>query len=324
MKKLFKIALTVAMAFSIVGCSSSDSEEEAKTVGICVYQFDDNFMTTYRTELEEKLTALGYEVTVVDGSNDQSTQSEQIDTFIAQGVDALIINPVMTSAASEIVAKVQEADIPTVLINREPEADTYADYDKIAYVGCDASQSGTFEGEIILNTATSGDINGDGVISYIMLIGDPENSDSTLRTEYSVKALTDAGWEVECLYEWQCDWDQTKGQEATATALSKFPGEIEVVFSNNDAMALGAIEAIQAAGLTVGEDVYLVGVDALDDALDKMNDGLMTGTVLNDADTQSDMCIEVLELLLAGESVEKLYYCDYTMVTTDNIADYID
>lgn len=323
MKKLFKIALTVAMAFSLVGCSSSDSEEEVKTVGICVYQFDDNFMTTYRTALEEKLGDLGYEVTVVDGSNDQSTQTEQINTFITQGVDALIINPVMTSAAAEIVQLVSDADIPTVLINREPEADTYADYDKIAYVGCDASQSGTFQGEIILNTADSGDINGDGVISYIMLIGDPENSDSTLRTEYSVKALTDAGWEVECLYEWQCDWDQTKGQEATATALSKYADEIEVVFSNNDAMALGAIEAIESAGRVVGEDIYLVGVDALDDALDKMNEGKISGTVLNDADTQSDMCIEVLEKLLAGEEVEKLYYCDYTMITSENIADYI-
>ena len=116
------------------------------------------------------LTGKGYEVSVVDGNNDQAKQTEQISTFITQGVDALIINPVMTSAAEQIVSMVKDANIPTVLINREPTEGEMAVYDKIAYVGCDAAQSGTFQGELILETEKKGDINGDGVVSYLSLI----------------------------------------------------------------------------------------------------------------------------------------------------------
>ncbi|EJW97134.1 ABC superfamily ATP binding cassette transporter, binding protein, partial [gut metagenome] len=84
-------------------------------VGVCIYKFDDAFMTTYRNALQAMLEEKGYEVTVVDGNNDQAKQTEQVNTFITQGVDALIINPVMTSAADTIIAAVQQADVPTVL-----------------------------------------------------------------------------------------------------------------------------------------------------------------------------------------------------------------
>lgn len=108
------------------------------TVGVCIYKFDDAFMTTYRNALEAILKEKGYEPIVVDGNNDQAKQNEQINTFITQGVDALIINPVMTSAADTIIATVKGAGIPTVLINREPTPEQMAAYDKLVYVGCDA------------------------------------------------------------------------------------------------------------------------------------------------------------------------------------------
>ena len=208
MKKLLAITLAACMMLTLVACgggasssaapastpassapaSVADSVSEATPaggkVGICIYKFDDNFMTTYRNALQEILEGKGYEVTVVDGNNDQAKQTEQINTFITQGVDALIINPVMTSAAAQIVSTVKDAGIPTVLINREPTAEEMAPYDKLVYVGCDAAQSGTFQGELILETENKGDINGDGKVSYIMIQGDPENIDAKLRTEY--------------------------------------------------------------------------------------------------------------------------------------------
>ena len=187
----------------------------------------------------------GLRVTIVDGNNDQAKQNEQINTFITQGVDALIINPVMTSAADQIISTVKGADVPTVLINREPTADQMSAYDKLVYVGCDAAQSGTFQGELILDTENKGDINGDGKVSYIMIQGDPENIDAQLRTEYSVKALTDAGVEVEQLDLQRGDWDRNKGQEICQNDLAKFGDQIEVVFCNNDDMAIGALQAIQ-------------------------------------------------------------------------------
>ena len=262
----------------------------------------------------------------MDGNNDQAKQNEQINTFITQGVDALIINPVMTSAADTIIATVKSAGIPTVLINREPTADQMAAYDKLVYVGCDAAQSGTFQGELILDTPNKGDINGDGKVSYIMIQGDPENIDAQLRTEYSVKALTDAGVEVEQLNLTRGDWDREKGQTICANDLAQFGDKIEVVFCNNDDMAIGALQAIQSAGRTVNEDIYLVGVDALDAALNEVSNGNMTGTVLNDANGQAAGAVAEMEKLLGGAtyaSGEQSVYVDYVKVTPDNVGDFM-
>ena len=296
------------------------------TIGVCIYQFTDAFMTTYRNALQEILEGKGYQVTTVDGANDQAKQNEQINNFITQGVDALIINPVMTSAADQIIATVQAAGIPTVLINREPTADQMAVYDKLVYVGCDARQSGTMQGELILDTPNKGDINGDGKISYIMVQGDPENVDAQYRTEFSVKALVDAGMEVEELNLTRGDWMRERGQEIVANDLAQFGEQIEVVFCNNDDMAIGALQSIVAANRKVNEDIYLVGVDALDAALNEVQAGNMTGTVLNDAVGQATAAVEQMELLLGGKtyaSGEQSVYVDYVKVTPDNVSDFM-
>ena len=348
MKKIFALALCAVMMLSVLaGCggkqdapantpaqnepaapaeTTPDAPEAGGTIGVCIYQFTDAFMTTYRNALQEILEGKGYTVTVVDGANDQAKQNEQINTFITQGVDALIINPVMTSAADQIISTVKNAGIPTVLINREPTAEQMAVYDKLVYVGCDAAQSGTFQGELILETPNGGDINGDGKISYIMVQGDPENIDAQLRTEYSVKALTDAGKEVEELNLTRGDWMRERGQEIVANDLAQFGAQVEVVFCNNDDMAIGALQSIQAAGRKVNEDIYLVGVDALDAALNEVSNGNMTGTVLNDAVGQATAAVEQMEALLGGKtfaSGEQSVYVDYVKVTPDNVADFM-
>jgi len=317
---------------TLTACGGKDDAEqgggdgEKKSVGVCIYKFDDAFMTTYRNALQADLEGKGYEVSVVDGNNDQAKQNEQINTFITSGVDALIINPVMTSAADQIIDLVKTADIPTVLINREPTAEQMAAYNKLVYVGCDAAQSGTMQGELILDTANKGDINGDGKVSYIMIQGDPENIDAQLRTEYSVKALTDAGVEVDELNLTRGDWDRNRGQEIAANDLAQFGDQIEVIFCNNDDMAIGALQAIQTAGRKVNEDIYLVGVDALDAALNEVKAGNMTGTVLNDAAGQAAKAVECMEALLGGTTYaegEQSVYVDYVKVTPDNVADFM-
>ena len=184
---------TAASSVAASSAAASEAATGSANVGVCIYQFADNFMTLYRTDLEEYLKDKGYAVTIVDGKNDQNTQTEQINTFLQQGVDVLIINPVQTTSAQTIVDTISPSGTPIVFINREPEKavlDSYAG--KCCYVGADARQSGTYQGELILETETQGDINGDGKITYIMCKGDPENIDAQYRTEYSIKALTDA------------------------------------------------------------------------------------------------------------------------------------
>ncbi|MFW5632499.1 MAG: substrate-binding domain-containing protein, partial [Acetivibrio ethanolgignens] len=281
-KKVLALLLCGAMAATMLtGCGSKEADAPAETpsveteapaetgepqaeapadgcpgvdglnIGVCIYKFDDNFMTLYRTELQKYLEAGGATVTVMDGKNDQAEQTNQIQNFITEGVDVLIVNLVQSTAAANITDICNEAGIPVVYINREPddaEKDRWtANGIKATYVGADARQSGTYQGEIVLNTENKGDINGDGKISYVMVMGDPENIDAQYRTEFSVKALTDAGMEVEKLDEQRGDWDQARGQEIVANALTNYGDAVEVVFCNNDAMARGAKQAIEAA-----------------------------------------------------------------------------
>ena len=303
-----------------------------KKVGISIYKFDDNFMTLYRTELERYLTEeLGFKkenITIQDGKGDQAEQTNQIQNFIASGVDVMILNLVQASSAPQVTDMCKDAGIPVVYINREPdtaEEERWAsDSISATYVGADARQSGTYQGEEIVETANKGDINGDGKVSYIMVQGDPENVDAQYRTEFSVKALTDAGLEVEELLLQRGDWDQAKGQQIVQDALTQFGDKIEVVFCNNDAMALGALQAIDAAGRKVNEDIYLVGVDALTEAVQDITEGKMTGTVFNDymgqAKTAADMAVKFLN----GETVDSVNMVDYVKVTPDNAKDILD
>ncbi|WP_026651975.1 galactose ABC transporter substrate-binding protein [Butyrivibrio proteoclasticus] len=302
-----------------------------KKVGVCIYQFSDNFMTLFRNELETYLVSQGFSkdnIKIVDGANDQATQTNQISSFITEGVDVLIINPVNSSSAATITDMVVDANIPLVYINREPDADEearWADNNwNVTYVGCDARQSGTMQGEIIVDLGLETvDLNGDGKVQYIMIEGDPENVDAQYRTEFSVKALTDAGWEVDCLDDQVGNWDQATAQQLVANALSAHP-ETEVVFCNNDAMALGALQSIDAAGRKVGEDIFLVGVDALTEALEDVIAGTMTGTVFNDHISQSHSAADAAIAYITGATNEHYIGCDYVKVTSDNAQSTLD
>ena len=329
MKKTLAILLAAILMLSCFSFASA----EAKTykVGVSIYQFPDNFMTLYRHEIEAYFKTLEtdevkYDITITDGKNDMAEQTNQVRTFITQGMDLIILNLVQTSSADAVIDEIVAAGIPLVLINREPLAydadgktldeqyEGILNNPQVCYVGADARQSGTYQGEMIAALENKGDLNGDGKVSYIMIEGDPENIDAQYRTEFSVKALTDAGIEVECLDDQVGNWDQTKGQELCANALSKYGDKIEVVFCNNDGMALGAETAIEAAGRKVGEDIYLVGVDALPEAIDLIKEGNMTGTVLNDHIGQSHAAVDVAVQLLNGEEINNYYWVNYVKV----------
>ena len=291
-----------------------DGDLADKKVGVCIYQFSDNFMTLFRTELQSYLESKGFKaenIKIVDGANDQATQSGQIDNFITEGVDVMIVNPVNSSSAATITDKVVAANIPLVYINREPDAteeQRWADENMdVTYVGCDARQSGTFQGEIIADLGLDAiDLNKNGKVDYIMVEGDPENVDAQYRTEFSVKALED------------------EAQQIVANALGQYGNDVEVVFCNNDAMAMGALQAIQSAGRTVGKDIYLVGVDALSEALEAVIAGNLTGTVFNDHFSQSHSAADAAINYLTGAENRHYIGCDYVKVTQDNAQEVLD
>ncbi|MEG2603470.1 MAG: galactose ABC transporter substrate-binding protein [Clostridia bacterium] len=315
MKKFLALLLVAMMALGLV--ATATAEAAPLKIGVCIYQFNDNFMTLYRTELQKYLEeTYGASVTVMDGKNDQTEQTNQINSFIADGVDVLIINLVQSTSAATVIDLVKAANIPTVFINREPSEEDMGKWTgMISYVGADARQSGTYQGQIIAETPNKGDFNGNGTVDYVMIMGDPENVDAQYRTEFSIKALEEAGLKANKLFEQRGDWMQENGQQLAATALAQFGKDIDVIFCNNDGMALGAYQAIKDAGRVVGEDIYLVGVDALPECVEMVNNGTMTGTVLNDHIGQSHKAADVAVEAGKGTQMDGYYWVDYVKVT---------
>ena len=169
------------------------------------------------------------------------------------------------------------------------------------------------------------DKNGDGKVMTLEFEGEINNPEAIARTEYSLSTAIERGVPCEMMTENQvANWDTAKAQEMMTAQIASLGVEnIEVVFCNNDAMALGALQSIQQAGRTVGKDVYLVGVDALVEAVQNVVDGNMTGTVLNDDVGQATKAAEATKLFVEGKDVEKYYWVDYVKVTTENAAQYL-
>lgn len=324
---------------------AAETEEAAAVtdilIGSAIYKFDDTFMTGVRTAMSAQAEEDGVELELVDSQNKQPTQNEQVDTFITKGANALAINPVDRTAAAPIIEKAKAAGLPIVFLNREPEEADMQSYDKVWYVGAKAEQSGTMSGEIIADYFTEhpdADKNGDGVIQYVMLQGEPGHQDATLRTEYSIKAINDAGFETEELAADTAMWDKAKATDLmkafiTGQGLDK----IEAVLCNNDDMALGAVEALKAEGYNKGDEsmyIPVVGVDATAPALEAMKDGSLLGTVLNDAENQGRATMKIAKAAVEGKEITeenvgypitdgKYVWIDYVKVTADNYQDYM-
>lgn len=336
-KRIITLILIFAMMLTMAACGK-EKEEEVNTayidkkVGICIYKGTDDFMKLYEAELRKYLISQGFadeNIETVDANNDQKTQDDQVKKFIENKVDVLIVNPVNPSNAKTITDMAVDADIPLIYINREPdkeEQDRWSDNGwKVAYVGCDARQSGKMQGEIVMDLGLDViDLNKDGKVQYIMVEGDPENIDAQYRTQFSIKAINAQGIFVDCIDDQVGNWEMVQAQTIVADDLMAYGNKIEVIFCNNDAMALGAIRAIKAAGRTVGKDVFLVGVDALKEACQAILDGDMTGTVFNDHITQAHSVADCAIKFIEGKRVDNYIGCDYVKVTKDNAQEILD
>jgi methyl-galactoside transport system substrate-binding protein len=335
MKK--KVALAVLFGVCGVFLLGSGVFAASKIeIGCAIYKFDDTFMTGVRNAIAEAAKDKA-KVDIVDSQNSQSTQNDRVDMFITKRMNALAINPVDRTAAGVIVEKAEKANIPVVFFNKEPLPEDMQKWDKVYYVGARAEESGTMSGQIIVDYWKShpeADKNGDGVLQYIMIKGEPGHQDAELRTEFSIKAVTDAGIPVEKLAEDTGFWNRVQGQEKMAAFLAAHGDKIEAVFANNDDMALGAIEALKAGGyFKDGRFMPVVGVDATAPAIQALEDGTLLGTVLNDAINQGQATFNLAFLLAQGEtptsensgyeiSDGKYVWVPYRKVTLENVEEF--
>ncbi|HIT67840.1 MAG TPA: galactose ABC transporter substrate-binding protein [Candidatus Merdisoma merdipullorum] len=311
----------------------TDTAEEAgadlssANVAVFYYTYADTYISSVRTALDAQLDALGVTYQDYDGNNNQTTQNEQIDTALAQGANVLIVNIVTSGsvdASQAIVDKAAAKDAYLIFFNRAVEDDNtvgqvLGSYDKVAFVGTDAPEAGHMQGEMIGNYLVENydtvDLNGDGTISYAMMMGQLGNAEAIYRTQYSVEdanaILVENGYpELEYFDasnsdKYQVDqdgaWSATAANNYMTTNLSQYNetngNMIELVICNNDGMAEGVISALNVAGYNLGtEDSTLIpvfGVDATDAAKQLIADGKMVGTIMQDAEGMAS-CISIM------------------------------
>ena len=330
MKKFIALVLVLTMALSLAACGGSGSSSKKDgEVAVFWYTFGDTYLSSVRAALNTALTNAGVKYQDYDANGSQTTQTEQIQTAITKGASVLVVNIVDASsddATQAIVDMAKNANTPLVFFNRSVSEEIVSAYDKAAYVGTDYTQAGHMQGEMIGNYLVANydaiDLNGDGVISYVMFKGQEGNAEADARTQYGVEdadaVLTGAGKAQLSFYDanntskYLVDqngaWSAAQGQDYMQTILAQYSeannNMVELVIANNDDMALGAIAALQAAGYNngTGKTIPVFGVDATDAAKEKIADGSMTGTIKQDAEGMANAISTITQNMASGKA----------------------
>lgn len=379
MKKLLAITIALVLMLSLCACQSSgtdakddgkDSSSNADTsvpeddsnsddsasesreltdatgysVGASLFTYNDAMESLNRDAITAVFTGYGGEIEWNDGANDQSRQLSQADAYLAQGVDGLIFDLVEYTTAGSIIAKCKADDIPVVFCDHQPTPEDLNSYEKTWYVGYSNKAAGAMSTGILIdywNNAEKADRNGDGVMGYVVLQGKAGQSDSEDRTEYGNKTISESGLKAEVLATNYCpEWSKNEGYDLMMSWISSLGIEsIDGVYGVSDALATGAIEALQSHGYNTGDpDKYIpvVGIDGLSTAKEAIADGSMLGTCICPNENYATAVVNTLMCALNGYEIteenlggvaeiedEKHIAVTYTVATADNIADYL-
>ena len=307
--------LLVGVAFSALMAQGAAAE----TIGVSMAKFDDNFLTVLRNGMIEYAGTLeDVELQVEDAQDDVAKQLNQIQNFVASGVDAIIVNPVDTSATQAMTAAAESAGIPLVYVNREPvNVDELPDNQ--AFVASDERESGTLETQEVCRLLKEQG-KGEGA-KILVLMGQLSNQAAQQRTQdiHDVIATEECSF-IEIVEEQTGNWERIQGTDLMTNWLSSGV-EFDAVVSNNDEMAIGAIQAMKAAGMDM-EEVIVGGVDATQDALAAMEAGDLDVTVFQDAAGQGRGAVDAALALARGEEVEQKVYIPFQLVTPANMEDF--
>ncbi|WP_020409282.1 sugar ABC transporter substrate-binding protein [Hahella ganghwensis] len=311
MKKLTLTLASTAFAASLI--SGAVLAKELK-VGVSMALFDDNFLTALRNGIQSAASQEGVDVQIEDAKNEVGTQLNQIQNFIASGVDAIIVNPVDTDATVSMSDDADAAGIPLIYVNRQPiNVDMLPDNQ--AFVASNEIDSGTFQTQEVCRL-----LKGKGKV--VVLMGELSNQAAIQRTKdiHDVIATPDCSG-MEVVAEQTAEWSRTKGNDLMTNWLAAGI-EFDAVISNNDEMAIGAIQALKAAGRSM-DSVVVAGIDATPDALQAMKNGDLDVTVYQSAVGQGEGSIKAAVQLAKGDDVDQKVWVPFELVTPDNLGNYM-
>ena len=308
-----KVLLTAGLAVLMT------SSAMAETIGASIARFDDNGLTIMRNGMTAHIESLsGVDLQMEDAQDDVARQLDQINNFIASGVDAIIVNAVDTNATEAMSNAAAAAGVPLVYVNRQPiNLDTMPDGQ--AFVASNEIESGTLEAfQICRNLRAVG--KSCGATGYL-INGRLSNQAAVQRSKdvHDVIGMDMCNF-MTLIDEQTANWSRDEAQDLMTNWMSS--GEpFDFVIANNDEMAIGAIQAMKAAGMDMAE-IQVGGVDATPDALVAMAAGDLDVTVFQDLAGQGAGSIDTALALARGESVDKTVFIPFILVTPENAAEF--
>ena len=303
------IAISAALALSF-----GTSAAWAAKIGVSMSQFDDNFLTVLRGGMQNHAAKLGdVQLQFEDAQKDVGRQLNQMQNFISSKVDAIIVNPVDTDATSKMTKLAAQAGIPLVYVNRVP-ADWKTLPPKVAFVGSNEIDSGTLEMKEVCRLMN-------GKVNIVVMIGDLSNQAARQRTQDVEDVIAKPPCDgIKILDKRVGNWGRTEGADLVSNWISaglKF----DAIVSNNDEMAIGAIQSLKTAKML--DKVIVAGVDATTDALAAMQAGELEVTVFQNAAAQGQGAVDTALKIAKGEKVPSMVWIPFELVTPANIKNYL-
>ena len=341
-KKLLSVLMAAVMVAGVGGVGAAQVKaDDEKILGAGIYSASDNFNSYIGKAITNACDGI-FKTNIEDGQNDQSTQNNQVDTMLAKGASAVAVSVCDVTAAPTLIQKCKDAgNVPIIFFNKEiTDYDVINSYENAYQVTSTGGDYGaSIQAQMVIDywkEHPEMDKNGDGKLQLVYLMGDPGHTASQPRCDYLKSTIEDAGIEIDLLAEDTGMWVTATAKEKMDAWVSKYGDEIECCVAGNDAMALGALSAVEAAGFnTDGEEsskyIPIYGIDALPEILSKIESGEITGSVLQDAKTQGQTIVKMAENLtsgkVAGDGIEgveveeeaKAVRVPYQAITKDNL-----
>ncbi len=328
--------LLISSMFLLAACAPTPPD-----VGLVLYDMVDPFVEVFTEQIKDELSE--YDYLLYNSENSQTLQNNQLQELLDKDVRLMIVNPVDRLSTFTLIRRLREEQIPVIFFNREPLRKDLQEYAGAYYVGAKPEQSGYMQADLVEELfgdpelLNQYDKNGDGVIQTIMFKGQQGHQDAEIRSKSVIDKLEEDGYEVELLQTIVADWNREKAYtEMKQVIQDELP--YELIISNNDAMAVGAIDALKE--FFVFEDdnedsfinrddeswIPIVGVDGIDMAIEEIESGYLYGTVINDSKSMAKAIGELTQYLL-GEiektdmtfELEDRYYIwiDYKIYTSE-------
>jgi len=306
MKKTVTIMLLAAV---ICGCGRGDkgAGNDRPVIGVSLLNLANEFIVVLNEAMEGKAGELNVRLIVNDAQRSAERQVQQIENFVAQRVDAIILNPCEVEASSPAVEKAVAAGIPIVNVNSVTRAEP------TAFVGSRDEESARLAMEYIAKR-----LNGKG--GLLMMHGYMGQA-AQIKRDAGAREVLSKHPELKLLAAQTAEWDRAKAVTLMENWLQAHGGAIDAVFAQNDEMAMGALLAVERAKKKEG--IIVVGVDAIADALQAVRDGRLDATVFQDGAQQGGGAVEVAAKLIHGELVDKETYIPFRLVTRKNVGDFV-